>query len=264
MADIDGTIDLPCHRRVTRAGYVLATSARGATINMKSPPARSATAPRALGRKGGIFVLATKWRAPEDRCMEKHCSEETCQEGAHFRRIGFLVYPDCQSLDLSRPIRNVPLGRPYVERAEKAADLPLRRDRDSRGTCPDDVRIADRRLSQLPRDSRRIGHFGRGRWDGLRSCHRRLLRSWNGCVRSRPGRDESFRFALARSFSRSRPLRSQTRDNALDLCRPSREGVSLDRSRREPHLCPRWECLHIRRDHSRYRPRPGSGGGGSG
>ncbi len=35
--------------------------------------------------------------------MGKHCSEPLCQEDAHFRRIGFLVYPDCQSLDLSGP-----------------------------------------------------------------------------------------------------------------------------------------------------------------
>ncbi|MGD9545371.1 MAG: GlxA family transcriptional regulator [Methylocystis sp.] len=36
--------------------------------------------------------------------MEKHCSEPPCREDAHFRRVGFLVYPDCQSLDLSGPL----------------------------------------------------------------------------------------------------------------------------------------------------------------
>jgi transcriptional regulator GlxA family with amidase domain len=35
--------------------------------------------------------------------MEKHWSEASCTVGAHFRRIGFLVYPDCQSLDLTGP-----------------------------------------------------------------------------------------------------------------------------------------------------------------
>lgn len=35
--------------------------------------------------------------------MGKHCSEPAFQEDAHFRRIGFLVYPDCQSLDLTGP-----------------------------------------------------------------------------------------------------------------------------------------------------------------
>jgi transcriptional regulator GlxA family with amidase domain len=41
--------------------------------------------------------------ALEDHGMEKHCSEVPCGEAAHFRRIGFLVYPDCQSLDLTGP-----------------------------------------------------------------------------------------------------------------------------------------------------------------
>ncbi|MFO1103092.1 MAG: GlxA family transcriptional regulator [Methylocystis sp.] len=41
--------------------------------------------------------------ALEDRGMEKHCSDALRQESAHFRRVGFLVYPDCQSLDLSGP-----------------------------------------------------------------------------------------------------------------------------------------------------------------
>lgn len=35
--------------------------------------------------------------------MKKDCSERPFHEDAHFRRIGFLVYPDCQSLDLSGP-----------------------------------------------------------------------------------------------------------------------------------------------------------------
>lgn len=35
--------------------------------------------------------------------MEKDCLEKLSLEDAYFRRIGFLVYPDCQSLDLSGP-----------------------------------------------------------------------------------------------------------------------------------------------------------------
>ncbi len=35
--------------------------------------------------------------------MKKHCSARPSQEDAHFRRIGFVVYPNCQSLDLSGP-----------------------------------------------------------------------------------------------------------------------------------------------------------------
>jgi transcriptional regulator GlxA family with amidase domain len=35
--------------------------------------------------------------------MEKDCLERPSGEDAHFRRIGFLIYPDCQSLDLSGP-----------------------------------------------------------------------------------------------------------------------------------------------------------------
>ena len=35
--------------------------------------------------------------------MKKDCTERPSHEDAHFRRIGFLVYPDCQSLDLSGP-----------------------------------------------------------------------------------------------------------------------------------------------------------------
>jgi transcriptional regulator GlxA family with amidase domain len=41
--------------------------------------------------------------AREDHRMGKHCSETPRQEGAHFRRIGFLVYPVFQSLDLTGP-----------------------------------------------------------------------------------------------------------------------------------------------------------------
>ena len=35
--------------------------------------------------------------------MEKHCAEIPCRQTVHFRRVGFLVYPDCQSLDLTGP-----------------------------------------------------------------------------------------------------------------------------------------------------------------
>jgi transcriptional regulator GlxA family with amidase domain len=45
----------------------------------------------------------TNWMALEDCAMEKHCSEAPCRDAVHFRRIGFLVYPDCQSLDLAGP-----------------------------------------------------------------------------------------------------------------------------------------------------------------
>ncbi len=35
--------------------------------------------------------------------MQKDCSERPSQEDAHFRRIGFLIYPDCEILDLCGP-----------------------------------------------------------------------------------------------------------------------------------------------------------------
>ena len=57
MADINGTTDLPSHRRATRAGYVLATSARGASLNMKSSPRDQRRLLGRLAEKVGYLSL---------------------------------------------------------------------------------------------------------------------------------------------------------------------------------------------------------------
>ena len=44
-----------------------------------------------------------EWLADEDRVMNTQLPKQSTQEATHFRRVGFLVYPDCQSLDLCGP-----------------------------------------------------------------------------------------------------------------------------------------------------------------
>jgi transcriptional regulator GlxA family with amidase domain len=56
-----------------------------------------------LGLKGGIFVLVTDRRMPKDCVMETRAANQLPQETGRFRRIGFLVFPDCEILDVSGP-----------------------------------------------------------------------------------------------------------------------------------------------------------------
>jgi transcriptional regulator GlxA family with amidase domain len=56
-----------------------------------------------LGRNRGIFVLATYGLATEDRVMDTQFPEQSSQVVARFRRIGFLVFPDCEILDVCGP-----------------------------------------------------------------------------------------------------------------------------------------------------------------
>jgi transcriptional regulator GlxA family with amidase domain len=45
----------------------------------------------------------THGRAAEDRAMDTQCSEQPSQETGRFRRMGFLVFPDCEILDVCGP-----------------------------------------------------------------------------------------------------------------------------------------------------------------
>jgi transcriptional regulator GlxA family with amidase domain len=56
-----------------------------------------------LGLKGGIFVLVTDRRKPKDHGMKTRVSNQSPLEAGRFRRIGFLVFPDCEILDVSGP-----------------------------------------------------------------------------------------------------------------------------------------------------------------
>jgi hypothetical protein len=57
-----------------------------------------------LGRKRGIFVLVADWIAQENSAMEKQLSSvPPSQEITRSRRIGLLVYPDCDIVDVCGP-----------------------------------------------------------------------------------------------------------------------------------------------------------------
>ena len=56
-----------------------------------------------VGLKGGIFVLVTERRMPKDRAMETPAANRPPQQTGRFRRIGFLVFQDCEILDVSGP-----------------------------------------------------------------------------------------------------------------------------------------------------------------
>lgn len=56
-----------------------------------------------LGRKRGIFVLVTDEVAREDRAMNTQPSKQSMQDATRFRRVGFLIYPNCEVLDVCGP-----------------------------------------------------------------------------------------------------------------------------------------------------------------
>ena len=56
-----------------------------------------------LGRKRGIFVLAAYVIAEEDSAMDTLAPSQPSQEITKSRRIGVLIYPDCDILDLCGP-----------------------------------------------------------------------------------------------------------------------------------------------------------------
>ena len=56
-----------------------------------------------LGRKRGIFVLVADAIADEDSAMNTLAPSRPSQEITKSRRIGFLIYPDCEILDVCGP-----------------------------------------------------------------------------------------------------------------------------------------------------------------
>ncbi len=64
------------------------------------PPAPTRNWFQGRGRKRGIFVLAREWLVNKDRGMHTECSERSPQEATRFRRVWFLIYPDCEILDV--------------------------------------------------------------------------------------------------------------------------------------------------------------------
>ncbi len=198
--------------------------------------------------------------------MESYCSETACegQEGDHFRRIGFLVYPDCQSLDLSGPFETFHwanlmlsvLRKPPTYHSVVIAQSPgpvqtmsglqivashsYREVVDGLDTL---AVVGGSGCEAAIKDSKLI--------DWVRSIApstRRIVSICTGAVV----------LAEAGLLDRRRATTHWVYADQLAKAYPSVE-VEL-----EPHLCPRRKCLHISGDYSRYRPRTSSGGGGSG
>ena len=48
--------------------------------------------------------LSTAKHAAQNRAMDARSSIEPSQQAGRFRRIGFLVFPDCQILDVCGPL----------------------------------------------------------------------------------------------------------------------------------------------------------------
>ena len=68
-----------------------------------SAQTRSSSVAELLGRKRGIFVLAAYVIAEEDSAMNTLAPSQPSQEITKSRRIGVLIYPDCDILDLCGP-----------------------------------------------------------------------------------------------------------------------------------------------------------------
>jgi transcriptional regulator GlxA family with amidase domain len=80
----------------------------------------------AFGRKGGIFVLVTAEHVAEDQIMNTHLTELPSQlpsqEAGRFRRIGFLVFPDCEILDVCGPLEAFYFADHWLRRLGRTAE----------------------------------------------------------------------------------------------------------------------------------------------
>jgi transcriptional regulator GlxA family with amidase domain len=68
-----------------------------------SAQTRSSSVAELLGRKRGIFVLAAYVIAEEDSAMDTLAPSQPSQEITKSRRIGLLIYPGCDILDVCGP-----------------------------------------------------------------------------------------------------------------------------------------------------------------
>ena len=68
-----------------------------------SAQTRSSSVEELLGRKRGIFVLAAYVIAEEDSAMDTLAPSQPSQEITKSRRIGLLIYPGCDILDVCGP-----------------------------------------------------------------------------------------------------------------------------------------------------------------
>ena len=72
--------------------------------------------------------------------MGTHCAEVPCRKTVRFRRVGFLVYPDCQSLDLTGPFETFHWADLMLSVLRRPPTYRSARDREGRGLsgrCPD-------------------------------------------------------------------------------------------------------------------------------
>ena len=197
--------------------------------------------------------------------MKTQSSKQPTQQETRFRRVGFLIYPDCEILDVCGPFEAFYfadmmlglLGRTkepsYQSLVLAAAPGPIR-------TMSGMEITATHRYSDIADGlDTLIVVGGLGCEEASKDPCACRMGSFNG-AEGAAGRIN----LLGRiHFGGRGSLASSARDDPLDVLRPPREGIPVDRSRCQPHLRSRREYLHVRRDHYRDRSRPSSSGGRS-
>jgi transcriptional regulator GlxA family with amidase domain len=70
-----------------------------------------------------MFVLVVVGRMPKGREMDTQASNQPPQDAARFRRIGFLVFPDCEILDVGGPFETFFWADHWLGRLGRNAEL---------------------------------------------------------------------------------------------------------------------------------------------
>ena len=63
-----------------------------------------------------------EWLVNEDRAMNTQLPKQSTQEASCFRRVGFLVYPDCQILDVCGPFEAFHFAHHWLRQLGKTAE----------------------------------------------------------------------------------------------------------------------------------------------
>jgi transcriptional regulator GlxA family with amidase domain len=61
-------------------------------------------------------------RTDEDLAMDTHFSEQASQQACHFRRMGFLVFPGCEILDVGGPLETFFFADHWLTRLGRTAE----------------------------------------------------------------------------------------------------------------------------------------------
>ena len=195
--------------------------------------------------------------------------ERSSQEITLSRRIGFLVFPDCEILDVGGPFEAFHFANHWLQRFGRTNEpsYQLRILAATPGPIRTMSGIRDRRNPQLLRHNGRAGYFDRRgrhrRRTGLQGRGARRMGAFNSAAGAARGVDLHRRVHTGGG----RPLESSACDDALDVFRTPRQGVSISSGGFESPFRSRREYLLFGRDHrgdrsglslSRRRPGPGN------